>query len=254
MSVRPAGTTGRSPMSSRYIETSMAPDRDRPFDAGDLGAEALGQPHTAALQTQQHDAVDGRPLRSRISCAMRVIARRTSSGLSTSLPGARAGPLRSRHADSSSVRASRDPLHGRIGTVPRRSARRTVALIGVRGTVVMATYNEAASIGPVLAEVEEAATILRRAGIELNVLLVDDDSPDGTAAVARREAATLRSAPRRDRGALVASPALRSSPASGTSLTADDGPASSSPSTPTAATTPARSPISCACSWPAAAG
>ena len=58
----------------------------------------------------------------------------------------------------------------------------------MRGTVVMGTYNEAASIGPVLAELDEAATALRRAGIELNVLLVDDDSPDGTAAVARREA------------------------------------------------------------------
>ena len=88
-------------------------------------------------------------------------------------------------AHSSSVRASRDPLHGRMA--PYQPSPRP-RLIGVRGTVVMGTYNEAASIGPVLAELDEAAPALRRADIELDVLLVDDDSPDGTAAVARREA------------------------------------------------------------------
>ena len=114
---------------------------------------------------------------------MRVTARRTSSWLSTR-PGARAG-----RSGSSRTHPPSGP-HGTRFTVGwhRTSHRRDLALIGVRGTVVMATYNEAASIGPVLAELDEAATALRRAGIELNVLLVDDDSPDGTAAVARREA------------------------------------------------------------------
>ena len=50
-------------------------------------------------------------------------------------------------ADSSSVRASRDPLHGRIA---RYQPSTRPSVIAVRGTVVMATYNEAASIGPVL--------------------------------------------------------------------------------------------------------
>ncbi|MGH8919593.1 MAG: glycosyltransferase, partial [Actinomycetes bacterium] len=58
----------------------------------------------------------------------------------------------------------------------------------MRGTVVMATYNEAASIRPVLAEIDEAATTLRRGGVELSVLLVDDVSPDGTGEIAAAEA------------------------------------------------------------------
>jgi 2-polyprenyl-3-methyl-5-hydroxy-6-metoxy-1,4-benzoquinol methylase len=61
----------------------------------------------------------------------------------------------------------------------------------LRGTVVLATYNSGASVGPVLAEVEEAAAVLRRSGIELDVLLVDDSSPDNTAAIAASEAAQL---------------------------------------------------------------
>lgn len=61
----------------------------------------------------------------------------------------------------------------------------------LRGTVVLATYNSADSVGPVLAEIEESASILRRSGIELEVLLVDDSSPDSTATVARDEAARL---------------------------------------------------------------
>ena len=58
MLAAPAGTTGRSPMSSRYIETSMRADRDGRVDAGDLDAEALGQPHAAALEAHEHDAVE----------------------------------------------------------------------------------------------------------------------------------------------------------------------------------------------------
>ena len=61
----------------------------------------------------------------------------------------------------------------------------------LRGTVVLATYNSGASVGPVLAEIEEAASVLRRSGIELDVLLVDDSSPDNTATIATDEAARL---------------------------------------------------------------
>ncbi|MEP7203784.1 MAG: bifunctional glycosyltransferase/class I SAM-dependent methyltransferase [Ilumatobacteraceae bacterium] len=61
----------------------------------------------------------------------------------------------------------------------------------LRGTIVLATYNSGASVGPVLAEIEEAASVLNRSGIVLEVLLVDDSSPDNTAAIASDEAARL---------------------------------------------------------------
>jgi 2-polyprenyl-3-methyl-5-hydroxy-6-metoxy-1,4-benzoquinol methylase len=61
----------------------------------------------------------------------------------------------------------------------------------LRGAVVLATYNSGASVGPVLAEIEESAAVLGRSGIELDVLLVDDSSPDNTAAIAADEAARL---------------------------------------------------------------
>ncbi|MEY2582496.1 MAG: hypothetical protein QOE09_2345 [Ilumatobacteraceae bacterium] len=61
----------------------------------------------------------------------------------------------------------------------------------LHGTIVLATYNSGASVGPVLAEIEEAASVLNRSGIELEVLLVDDSSPDNTAAIATDEAARL---------------------------------------------------------------
>jgi glycosyltransferase involved in cell wall biosynthesis/SAM-dependent methyltransferase len=54
----------------------------------------------------------------------------------------------------------------------------------VRGVVLLATYNEADSIGPVLAELDEAIRVLEREGVLLDVLLVDDNSPDGTADMA----------------------------------------------------------------------
>ena len=60
-----------------------------------------------------------------------------------------------------------------------------------RGTIVLATYNSAGSIEAVLAEADEAATILARTGFALDVLVVDRDSPDGTAALARELAARL---------------------------------------------------------------
>ena len=61
----------------------------------------------------------------------------------------------------------------------------------MRGTVVMATYNSAGSIEAVLAEIEEAATILARSGFQLDILLVDNDSPDGTVEIARHQAERL---------------------------------------------------------------
>ena len=61
----------------------------------------------------------------------------------------------------------------------------------LRGTVVLATYNSAASVGAVLAEIEESAAVLHRSGIDLDVLLVDDSSPDNTARIASDEAAAL---------------------------------------------------------------
>lgn len=65
------------------------------------------------------------------------------------------------------------------------------SLFGVRGTVVMATYNSAGSIEAVLAEIEEAASILARTGFHIDILLVDNDSPDGTVGIAREQAARL---------------------------------------------------------------
>jgi 2-polyprenyl-3-methyl-5-hydroxy-6-metoxy-1,4-benzoquinol methylase len=50
---------------------------------------------------------------------------------------------------------------------------------------MMATYNEASNIESVLLEVIEAAGALHATGIDLAVLLVDDNSPDGTAKIAR---------------------------------------------------------------------
>ena len=61
----------------------------------------------------------------------------------------------------------------------------------MRGTVVMASYNSAGSIEAVLAEVEEAASILARTGFELDILLVDNDSPDGTVGIASEQADRL---------------------------------------------------------------
>ncbi len=66
---------------------------------------------------------------------------------------------------------------------PSRERRRLTR--PVTGTVVMASYNEAGSIGLVLDEVAQAIAELDRQGISIDVLLVDDNSPDGTASIAR---------------------------------------------------------------------
>lgn len=59
------------------------------------------------------------------------------------------------------------------------------------GIVVLATFNEANSIQPVLAEISEAREVLKRSLITLSVLLVDDSSPDGTAEIAQTAADQL---------------------------------------------------------------
>lgn len=58
-------------------------------------------------------------------------------------------------------------------------------------TVLLATYNEADSIGRVLEAVSISARSLIDRSIETDVLLADDNSPDGTARVASIAAAAL---------------------------------------------------------------
>ncbi len=57
--------------------------------------------------------------------------------------------------------------------------------------VVLPVYNEADSIGLVLAEVAEAAARLDLTGVRTSVVIVDDESPDGTADVALDAAEAL---------------------------------------------------------------
>src|SRR3954452_5560074 len=54
----------------------------------------------------------------------------------------------------------------------------------LRGTVVLATYNSGDSVVPVLAEIEEAASVLRRSGVDLGVALVDVSSEENVGAIA----------------------------------------------------------------------
>ena len=111
----------------------------------------------------------------------------------------------------------------------------------MRGTVVMATYNSAGSIQAVLAEIEEAASILARTGFDLDILLVDNDSPDGTVAIAREQAERLGL----DLDAIDVPSAHRSAAlVAGLRHVLEQRRCrgSSSRSTPTAITTPARSP------------
>jgi dolichol-phosphate mannosyltransferase len=60
-----------------------------------------------------------------------------------------------------------------------------------RCVAVLASFNEAHSIAAVLAELKEAATALAPSGVELVVVLVDDDSPDDTAGIAKTWAEQL---------------------------------------------------------------
>jgi SAM-dependent methyltransferase len=61
----------------------------------------------------------------------------------------------------------------------------------MNGVILLTTRDEAVSIGPVLAEIEEAARVLARAGIRLRVVLVDAGSRDGTCEVAVEQAERL---------------------------------------------------------------
>ena len=58
-----------------------------------------------------------------------------------------------------------------------------------RTVVVLASYNEARSISAVLAELKEAEIVLAPSQVELEVLLVDDNSPDGTGDVKKQAGA-----------------------------------------------------------------
>ena len=51
--------------------------------------------------------------------------------------------------------------------------------------IVLPTFNESGNVGPMVDRLEKAL-----AGIRYEVIFVDDDSPDGTADVVRRLAAT----------------------------------------------------------------
>ncbi len=55
--------------------------------------------------------------------------------------------------------------------------------------VVLPVYNEADSIRAVLAEVKESAVRLALTGVETSCIVVDDNSPDDSGAVAARWAA-----------------------------------------------------------------
>ena len=84
ISLRPAGTTGRIPMSSRYSEASIVPTGTaRSMRA--ISAPRRWASHTPPVCRPSSTRPSRPPLRSRISCAMRVVARRTSSGPSTRL-------------------------------------------------------------------------------------------------------------------------------------------------------------------------
>jgi dolichol-phosphate mannosyltransferase len=63
--------------------------------------------------------------------------------------------------------------------------------VPMRCIIMMATYNEAGSIPFVLAEVAEAIDKLARSEISCKILLVDDNSPDGTANIASAECKRL---------------------------------------------------------------
>ena len=52
--------------------------------------------------------------------------------------------------------------------------------------VVLPVYNEADSIRAVLAEVKESAVRLALTGVETSCIVVDDNSPDDSGAVAER--------------------------------------------------------------------
>lgn len=76
------------------------------------------------------------------------------------------------------------------GDVKRREAGAISLGKAKRGVISVATYNEAPNIGLLLHGIARATQIVKR-DVQFEVWLVDDDSPDGTASVARDTAATL---------------------------------------------------------------
>src|SRR5215217_3287338 len=82
MSLRPAGTTGRSPMSSRYNEASMDPTGTA-RSMRSISAARRSASHTPPVRTPSSTTPSRPRLRSRISWAMRVVARLTSSAVRT---------------------------------------------------------------------------------------------------------------------------------------------------------------------------
>lgn len=56
------------------------------------------------------------------------------------------------------------------------------------GVIVLVTHDDARSLPPVLAEIDDAAVQLRRSGIALRLVVVDAGSTDGTPEIARRHA------------------------------------------------------------------
>ena len=127
MSVTAEGRTGRRPMSSRWKATSSEPSGGRApsiFSSASASASAkVTPPVCSPISTTW----SGPWLRSRISCAIRHTARRTSSASSTWVRAWKTPPnggvlRRSRSANRGpprvlSVRVSQDPLHGQTGTL-----------------------------------------------------------------------------------------------------------------------------------------
>ena len=85
MSVTLPGTMGAGRRRRGGSSTSSVPTGTGcvGVDAGEHLGERLGQPHAATLEADEHEARRAPWLRSTISWAMRVIARRTSSALRT---------------------------------------------------------------------------------------------------------------------------------------------------------------------------
>ncbi|MEM2984993.1 MAG: glycosyltransferase, partial [Candidatus Jordarchaeaceae archaeon] len=63
-----------------------------------------------------------------------------------------------------------------MSKIPREDKERELS-------IVIPTYNESENIGPLISEIEK---VFRNYGIDGEILVVDDNSPDGTADVVRK--------------------------------------------------------------------